>query len=74
MDQATRLLWIEQTLRLVQNAFPEQVTMLSWPQCQQLLPYVRMCMALAEKYQLAFPELGTLLNQAGYYLRERAFY
>ena len=74
MSQQEQRLWATRTIQAVAAVFPTDVTLHSWLRCQRLLPHVHKCLVLTEKYQLVLPEARTLFNQAGYYLRERAFY
>ena len=74
MDQETQYFWAKQIIQAVSTAFPEDVTVACWPECQRLLPHVQICAMLVDTYHLLLPEGAKLLNQAGYYLRERALY
>lgn len=73
MDAGTRRIWAERAVRTVNAAFPE-VTFANWWLCQPCIPHARACAELIEEYEFAFPEAGRLLNQAGFYLRERGQY
>lgn len=73
MNQATRRLWAERTVRAVEWTFPE-VEFSNWPVCERLLPHARQCARLVREMNMVFPEVGRLLNQAAYYLNERAQY
>lgn len=73
MDEHTRLLWAEHTVRMVNAAFPE-VALQTWSRCEQCLPHAMNCAALIEQYQLISSEAGRLLTYAGWYLGERGWY
>jgi tetratricopeptide (TPR) repeat protein len=74
MDAATRQAWAESTVRALNRAFPDVSDYRNWPQCQQYLPHAQACALLIDQWQLAFPEAGRLLNNVGYYLKQRAQY
>jgi tetratricopeptide (TPR) repeat protein len=74
MEEETQHLWATHAIQAVSAAFPSEVTIDRWPQCQRLLSHVQVCSLLTDAYQFALTEAATLFNQAGYYLRERAFY
>jgi tetratricopeptide (TPR) repeat protein len=46
----------------------------TWPRCQRLLPHAQACADLIVQRGFSFPGAARLLNQAGYYLKERAQY
>jgi Tetratricopeptide repeat len=73
MDEQNRQQWAERAVRAVNAAFPE-VEHQTWPQCDQLLPHALLCAELIAQEQMTFPEATRLLNQTGYYLKERARY
>jgi len=73
MDEQSRRQWAERTVRAVNAAFPK-VSFVTWDNCRHCLPHVLVCAELIEQYSLSFPEAGRLLNEAGWYLRERAMY
>src|SRR3989440_4969588 len=74
MDAATRQAWAESTVRALNRAFPDVKDYRNWSQCQQYLPHAQTCALLIDQWQLAFPEAGRLLNEVGYYLKQRAQY
>jgi len=61
----------ERAIRAVDAAFPS-VEFEAWAKCERLVPSAQACASLAEECDLSSPELARLLNQAGYYLRQRA--
>lgn len=65
--------WAERAIRAVNQAFPH-VDMTTWTQCRRLLPQAEACADLINQYTFAFPEAARLLNQAGCYLQDHAFY
>ncbi len=73
MDEKTRRTWAERTVRVLNAAFPS-VKVETWPLCDRLVPHAKAAAALIEAWRFEFPEAGRLLNQAGYYLHERARY
>jgi tetratricopeptide (TPR) repeat protein len=74
MEEGTHRLWATLVILAVSAVFPSEVTVDCWPQCQRLLSHVQMCASFTDAYQISLPESATLFNQAGYYLREQAFY
>ncbi|MGE0679807.1 MAG: tetratricopeptide repeat protein [Candidatus Binatia bacterium] len=73
MDEETQRLWAERAVRAVNAAFPGGEVN-TWPQCERLLPHAQIGAELIEKWRLELPQAARLLNQAGYYLYERARY
>lgn len=73
MDEAAQRLWAERVVRAVNMAFP-RVEVSSWPQCERLLPHAQACATLIGTWHLKLDASAHLLNQAGFYLQERAQY
>ena len=73
MDEDTRRLWAERTVRTVNQAFPG-IEVNTWPRCERLLPHAQACAELISTFTLVIPDAARLLNQVGYYLHERAQY
>ncbi len=73
MDEDTRRLWAERTVRTVNQAFPG-IEVNTWPRCERLLPHAQACAELISTFTLVIPDAARLLNQVGYYLYERAQY
>ncbi len=73
MDAIEQKCWAERTVRAVNAAFPG-VEFEHWPECERLIPQALVCDRLIEKYEMQFPQAARLLNQAAYYLGERAQY
>jgi len=65
--------WAERTVRTVNAAFPG-IEFENWLQCDRLLPHALTCARLIEFWNMEFVEAARLLNQAGYYLEDRAEY
>jgi hypothetical protein len=63
--------WAERAVRVVNRTFPSP-EFANWPQCERLLPQALACASLVETYRFQFSEAAYLLNQAGYYLDDRA--
>ncbi len=70
LDRQTQRLWAERVVRAVNAAFPE-ITFATWSRCEGCLPHAHACAALIDEYHFIFPEAARLLDQAGWYLRER---
>jgi TIR domain/Tetratricopeptide repeat len=73
MGEDARAFWGDAAVRLVDRAFPTNVTTepSSWPSCASLMPHVAPLEAHAPRTGAAGKGLGHLLNQAGLYLAER---
>ncbi|HEY6251273.1 MAG TPA: tetratricopeptide repeat protein, partial [Candidatus Angelobacter sp.] len=65
--------WAERAVRAVASAFPN-VKYETWSECARLLPHARVCVELIEQWKMTFAEAARLLNQTGWYLRERVQY
>ena len=73
MDEGTQEQWAERAVRAVNHVFPD-VDVTTWPACQRYLPQAQACADLVEQWNMRFSEAGRLLDQAGSYLRDRAYY
>ncbi|HEY6540816.1 MAG TPA: FxSxx-COOH system tetratricopeptide repeat protein [Ktedonobacteraceae bacterium] len=73
LDEQTRRLWAEHTVRVVNAAFPE-ADYARDSSHQHYLPHVQECATLINEYRLHFPEAARLLYQAGAFLYFRGFY
>ena len=73
LDQETQRQWAERVVRAVNAAFPE-VAFATWSRCEGCLPHAQACAALIDEHRFTFPEAARLLDQAGWYLRERGLY
>ena len=74
LDEQTQRTWAERTIKAVNEAFPDVSDYHNWPRCQQLLPHAQACFAHLDQWHFAFAEAGSLCNQVGYYLDDRAQY
>jgi tetratricopeptide (TPR) repeat protein/energy-coupling factor transporter ATP-binding protein EcfA2 len=70
-DKKEERLWAERAVRAVNGAFPSP-EFANWAQCERFVPQALACATLIEAYGLEFEAAARLLNQAGYYLNERA--
>jgi len=73
MDEETQGQWAERVVRAVNRAFP-YIEYERWLKCARLLPHARVCAELIEQWMITFPEAAELLDQTGWYLRERIQY
>ena len=71
LEREARRAWSEASARLVNGAFPH-VEVQTWSTCAQLLPHALAVAGHAEPLHVADEVLGRLLNQVGFYLKERA--
>lgn len=74
MDERMHYHWAEQTVRVVNRAFPESHKATMWPWCLRCLPHALACVDLIDQWKMASREAGRLLNQTGSYFREHAQY
>jgi len=63
--------WAERAVRAVNGAFPSP-EFANWAQCERLVPQALACASPIEACGFEFQAAARLLNQAGYYLEERA--
>jgi tetratricopeptide (TPR) repeat protein len=73
LDAADRQRWTERAIRAVHTALPP-VEHASWPQWERLLEHAQACAAWLEPEGVHLQEAAEVLNQAGWYLTERARY
>jgi tetratricopeptide (TPR) repeat protein len=73
MSKETQRQWVEQTVRMVDRAYPE-VKFELWPICQRYLPHAQVCAEMIDRWNITLPEAARLLNTTGKYLQERAQY
>lgn len=66
-------MWTVRIVRAINTAFPK-VKFITWPQCEQYLPHIQICVGLLEESRTAFPDAACLFIRAGQYLLERARY
>jgi tetratricopeptide (TPR) repeat protein len=73
LPQSDQLIWAVHTTKIVSSVFPDP-SFENRPFCDRLLPHALACGRLIERFSLEFEQAALLLNQAGYYLQERAEY
>ncbi len=73
MDEPTRRLWAERTVRVVNAAFPETDYGNAAAQ-QHYIPHAQECAALIKEFHLYSPEAAGLLYQVGNILYDHGFY
>ncbi|HEY6252399.1 MAG TPA: tetratricopeptide repeat protein [Candidatus Angelobacter sp.] len=73
MAQEVEKSWAERTVRGLNSAFPD-VQFQNWQDCDRLIAHSLVCAELIAKYNFEFAPTTRLLNQAAFYLVERARY
>jgi tetratricopeptide (TPR) repeat protein len=73
LDPKTQKMWAERVVRAVGRAFPSP-EFSTWPLCDRFLPQAHACAELINQWGFEFPEAARLLDDAGFYLRERGRY
>jgi len=71
MPENEKRQWSERAVRAVNDAFPRP-EFANWAQCERLVSQALACASPVEAYEFEFKEAAGLLNEAGYYLRQRA--
>ena len=66
--------WAEQAVRTLNVAFPDVTRFENRPACDRFLPHALTGAEFINSYSMEFAEAALLLNQAGYYLHDRADY
>ena len=66
--------WAERAVRAMNAAFPDVTKFENWPACDRFLPHALACAGFIKSFGLEFAEAARLLNQAAYYLNQRAEY
>jgi serine/threonine protein kinase/tetratricopeptide (TPR) repeat protein len=74
MHEQTRRMWVERTVRAVNQALPNVGDFPMWQRCQLYMPHVQKCVDLIEEWKLVSPEAVRLLEQLGMYLQAQAQY
>ncbi len=74
MDTQAQRQYAEKMVKAVNQAFPDVADYRNWPRCQQYLPHAQICVDLIDTWEFTFSEAGRLLNELGYYLKQRAQY
>ncbi len=70
MDELAQKLWIERILKMLNAAFPDEVSE-DWQRCERLLSQVQVGHELIKQTGLCFGAAAHLLNQVGQYLEKR---
>ena len=73
MDAATRQLWAERAVRMVEKSFPFHEDA-PWPLSQRYLLHALECVTHIKQHHMAFFEAGHLLNSIGVYFWSRGQY
>lgn len=73
MDEATKRLWIERTVKAVAHAFPDvdSIDLSQWDSIERLLPHAQACAELILTNNLELLEAAHLLNLTGRYVHIR---
>ena len=74
MSEEERRSWAERAVRAVKRAIPDVSKFENWPQCDQFLPHTLAFARWITEMNVETAEAGRLLNQAAYYLDDRAQY
>jgi tetratricopeptide (TPR) repeat protein len=74
MDESVQRLWAKRAVRAVNRAFPNAVEFSSWAVCERLLSVAYACAELVNQWSFEFLEVARLLNELGFYLKERGRY
>src|SRR5947209_17339128 len=73
MDEETQRQWAERAVRAVIQVFPFDEAA-PWLRSQRYLPHALECEELIKKWDIILDEAAALLNNAGFYLRNRGQY
>ncbi len=73
MDEETQRQWAERAVRATRQVFPFDEPP-PWHHSQRYLPQALVCEELIKEWDLTLDEAAALLNNAGYYLRNRGQY
>jgi tetratricopeptide (TPR) repeat protein len=63
--------WKQRAVLAVCAARPKVSDVTQWPACERWLPHALLCATWIEQEQISSLEAARLLNEAGYYLRQR---
>ena len=66
--------WKRRVVLAVNEACPDVTDVKQWDACERWLPHAEVCATWIEQEQMTLFEAARLLNQAGYYLDDRARY
>jgi tetratricopeptide (TPR) repeat protein len=73
MEQLVQQQWAERAIRAVHATLPA-VEHSNWPAWERIVAHAQICAELQARYDLQFPVATRLMQQTGWYLRERARY
>jgi len=74
MGEEEQRQWAERTVLAVNRAFPDPSDFTMWNLCERCLPHAQTCALLIDQWDITSEEAALLLNQAGYFLKQRARY
>src|SRR5713101_5117270 len=74
MDVEVQQQWKQRAVLAANASCPNVDDMAQWSTCERWLPHAQVCAVWIEQEQMTLPEAARLLNQAGYYLKQRARY
>jgi tetratricopeptide (TPR) repeat protein len=66
--------WANRVVRAVNKVFPDPKEFANWPVCERYILHAQVCAQHIRRCDLHSEEGASLLNEAGYYLAERAAY
>ena len=73
MDEETQRHWAERAVQAASQVFPYNEPA-PWPHSQRYLPHALVCEELIKEWNLTLDEAAALLNNAGFYLKNRGQY
>src|SRR6266516_62194 len=73
MDEETQRHWAERAVQATRQVFPNDEPP-TWPSSQRYLHHALVCEELIKQWNLALDEAAKLLNNAGFYLKNRGQY
>ena len=73
-NEDATLLWQQRAMQAVVTARPDVADVAQWDACEQWVPHALLCATWIIQEQVNELDAALLLNQAGYYLRERGRY
>src|SRR6266568_1480584 len=73
MDEETQRQWAERVVRAAGHVFPFDEPA-PWPRSQRYLPHALVCEELIKQWDTTLDEAAALLNNAGFYLKNRGQY
>ncbi len=74
LDDNEQRRWVELGITCATTALPDVSDYRNWPVCDRIVPHVLSLVEHADTLRLSTKEYGLLLNEAGYYLDDRADY